>query len=325
MEQIEAVDYAVVTATEINEKNGTTFLEANTVSVNFNEIKMKHHIPVFIKDNEPVISQKEFIESMIEVASAVYCNERLSGPIVRVSHPIKGRIPDAKDKPAADLREHEKTIFYERMAFSVQIPTISDTIDGNELILTFGGVKSYAADNLYSKKGGDEHFSIFIGFQNTVCTNMKIWTDGLMNNLKVRSIGELKMCMEQLLRNYNSSYHLYHMKQLANYSITEREFASIIGRCRMYLHLPNAAKSNLPSLLFGDNQVNVVCRDYFKDKSFCKDGHGNINLWRLYNLFTGANKSSYIDTFLERSVNAFDFVENIKHSVEGKSTNWFLN
>lgn len=221
--------------------------------------------------------------------------------------------------------EHEKTIYYERMAFSVQIPTLFDTIDGNELVLTFGGVKSYAADNLYSRKGGDEHFSIYIGFQNTVCTNMKIWTDGLMNNIKVRGIGELKMCMEQLLRNYNSSYHLYYMKQLVNFSITEKEFASVIGRCRMYQHLPHASKSKLPALLFGDNQVNAVCKDYFRDKSFCRDENGNINLWRLYNLFTGANKSSYIDTFLERSVNAFDFVENIKHAVEGKSTNWFLN
>ncbi len=324
MEQIEAVDYAVVIATEINEKKGTNFLEANTVSVSLNEIKMDHLIPVF-KNNQPVISQNDFIQSMIDVASNVYCNETISGPIVRVSHPIKGRIPDAKDKPASDLMEHEKTIFYEKMAFSVQIPTISDTIDGNKLILTFGGVKSYASDNIYSRNGGDECFSIYVGFQNTVCLNSKIWSDGLVENFKVRSIGELKMCMEQLLRNYNSSYHLYHMKQLANYSITEKEFACVIGRCRMYQHLPHAAKSHLPSLLFGDNQVNAVCKDYFRDKSFCKDEHGNINLWRLYNLFTGANKSSYIDTFLERSVNAFDFVENIKHAVEGKSTNWFLN
>ncbi|WP_343671721.1 DUF3871 family protein [Chitinophaga sp.] len=36
-----------------------------------------------------------------------------------------------------------------------------------------------------------------------------------------------------------------------------------------------------------------------KDDSFCREVDGSINLWTLYNLFTGANKSSYIDTFLE--------------------------
>lgn len=97
MLQIETIDYVDVIETETKPQSGTSFLEANTVAVNFNEIKMSHHIPVFVKDNEPVISQKEFIEAMIEIAANVYSDETISSPIVRVSHPIKGRIPDAKD------------------------------------------------------------------------------------------------------------------------------------------------------------------------------------------------------------------------------------
>jgi hypothetical protein len=45
----------------------------------------------------------------------------------------------------------------------------------------------------------------------------------------------------------------------------------------------------------------------------------------LYNLFTGSNKSSYIDTFVDRSVNAYQFVEGIRWALQKKETNWFLN
>ena len=50
-----------------------------------------------------------------------------------------------------------------------------------------------------------------------------------------------------------------------------------------------------------------------------------FNLWNVYNLFTGANKQSYVDTFLDRGVNAFEFVENLAHSIESKANSWFLN
>ena len=72
-------------------------------------------------------------------------------------------------------------------------------------------------------------------------------------------------------------------------------------------------------------QMNMVVKDFYKDNSFWRDVKGNINLWKLYNLFTGANKSSYIDSFLDRSVNAFQLVEQIKWGLEGKNNNWYLN
>jgi hypothetical protein len=54
-------------------------------------------------------------------------------------------------------------------------------------------------------------------------------------------------------------------------------------------------RSGLGTVLFGDQQINTVVRDFYKDSSFSRDSFGNINLWKLYNLLTGANKSSYIE------------------------------
>jgi hypothetical protein len=67
------------------------FIEANTVESSLNEISNTHIIPVFIKDNEPVISQVDFIESASQIVSEIYHGEHILKPNVRLSHPIKGR------------------------------------------------------------------------------------------------------------------------------------------------------------------------------------------------------------------------------------------
>ena len=301
------------------------FILANTVAVTLDEIRQNHIIPVFIKDNETVISHVDFIDVMNDVVNDVYSHEVILAPNIRSSHPIKGRIPEAKDKPANALHEHEKTLYYERMMFVIEVPSIYTDINGNTLSLTIGGVKALNLDNLYSRKGADEHFKIFIGFKNSVCTNLCVWSDGYMGDLKVTSYGGLKTAVRIMLENYNGNFHLQQMKALGNMFITEQQFAHLIGRCRMYQHLPFQIKNEVPQMLFGDTQLNLVCKDYYKDDSFCKDADGNINLWKLYNLFTGANKSSYIDNFLDRNVNAYHFVEKLRFALKDGSNNWFLN
>src|SRR6478609_4884317 len=69
------------------------FIQANTIASSLEEIKEKHIIPVFIKDNEPVISHVEFIETMQQVAEEVFSQEIILKPTVRLSHPVMGRIP----------------------------------------------------------------------------------------------------------------------------------------------------------------------------------------------------------------------------------------
>ncbi len=319
-------DIAVIEPEEIIElESDRTFINANTITGSLAEVQQQHIIPVFAKDNEPLISHGDFIQATQEITSQVFAGETILRPLIRLSHPIKGRIPEAKDKPANELKEHEKTLYYERMAFVLEIPSITEVVDDNPLSLMVGGVKSYGQDNLYSKKGGDEHFKVFIGFQNKVCTNLCIWTDGFIGDLKVKNLGMLKASIKTLLESYNQNLHIFHLKQLSKYTLTEHQFATLLGRCRMYPHLPTIQKEGIPPLLFGESQISAICKDYYRDKSFCRDNQGNINLWKLYNLFTGVNKSTYIDQFTERSVNAFEFAEQIRWALEGKGENWYLN
>jgi hypothetical protein len=111
-----------------------------------------------------------------------------------------------------------------------------------------------------------------------------------------------------------------------NYSLNERQFAQLIGKARLYNYLPKEEKIVLPELLLNDNHFNSIAKDYFADKSFCKNNDGTINLWNVFNLLTGANKSSYVDTFLDRSVSAFGFAEGVSKAINGDSQyRWFLS
>lgn len=315
---------AVVDAIEVEHPVGN-FIEANTTPCMLNELSNEHIIPVFIKDNEPVISHTEFVQAAVKAVSEVFKEEVTLTPNIRVSHPVKGRVPEARNKPAIELLEHEKTIYYERMAFTIEVPSIHSEVDGNMLNLTIGGVKAYNLDNLYARSGTDQHFKVFIGFKNMVCTNLCVSTDGYISNLKVKNVQQLYNAIFLLLKDYNAVELAHKFQAFSEYSLTEKQFANLVGRCRMYRHMPDRKKSELPSLMFGDSQINAVCKDFYSDNSFCSNPDGSINLWKLYNLFTNANKSSYVDYFMDRNVNAFELIQELQTALQDKSDCWYLN
>ncbi|HUZ59906.1 MAG TPA: DUF3871 family protein [Hanamia sp.] len=312
----------IVTEQRIIKRN--SFIEANTTEGNLQEIQHNHIIPVYA-NNEPLISHADFIDVRVSSVKDGFGSEEILAPEIRVSHPVMGRVPEAKDKRVDQLEEWEKTLYYQKMAFIIEIPSIHSDIDGNTLSLTIGGVRSFAEENLSCRSATDQHFRVFIGFKNTVCCNMCVWTDGYLNDIKVKTLGQLKGVIRSLFESYNKNYQLLHLEKLAEYSITEQQFAQVVGKCRMYQHLPTSAKREIAPILFGDQQMSTVVRDFYNDQSFCRDSDGNINLWRLYNLLTGSNKSSYIDRFLDRSVNAYNFTEQIRWALEGKNESWYLN
>lgn len=300
------------------------FIEANTIQCSLDEIRDKHLIPTF-RNNERLISIAEFIETVYKVIGKQYDGEQILPPNIRLSHPIKGRIPEAKHKQVSELEEWETTLFYERCAFVIEIPSITTTIGDNTLSLMAGGIKSYNLDQVNGKESSNQHFQFFIGFLNKVCSNGVLWNDGYSKLVTVRQLSELHLMIHSLFQQYNSSHHLHHLRRLNELEITEKQFAQIVGRARLYPHLPGNIKNGIPPLLLGDAQLNQVVRDYYKDESFCRQENGNINLWKLYNLFTSATKNSYIDSFIERNVNSYHFVENVRWAIENQSHNWFLN
>ena len=301
------------------------FIEANTKEVTIEHLKNDCVVPVFSKDNEITISHPSFIETVWEAANRVFPNETIECPAIRVSHVIKGRTPEAIHKPVKDLLETDKTIYYERMMFCFEVPTIHEDIMGNRLNLTIGGVRAYNHENLYSKKGV-EKFKVFIGFKNMVCCNMCVSTDGYKSELKVMSINDLFNSAMQLFQEYNISKHLYYMSALKESYMTEQQFAQFLGKSRLYQYLPTEQKRRLPQMLMTDTQINLVAKAYYNDDNFAlPDNSIEISMWNVYNLLTGANKSSYIDNFLDRAYNATQLAEGLNKALYGESEySWFI-
>ena len=81
---------------------------------------------------------------------------------------------------------------------------------------------------------------------------------------------------------------------------------------------------------FTDSHINAIAKAYYADENFSRvitseNRASDIDLWRVYNLFTGANKSSYIDTFLDRSLNASNLIDGIGRALDGDSEySWFI-
>lgn len=319
------ISHTPVVLAENGDNQPSPFIIANTTEATLHHLQNDCIIPVFSKDNEKTIAHQEFIEVVLNAVQKVFSHHSITEPEIRVSHQIKGRIPSAIHKPVKELLEHEKTIYYERMAFIIKVPTITDIVNGNELSLTIGGVRSYNLENLYNKKSL-ERFKFFIGFQNQICMNMCINTDGFVEDMRVGSSQDLYSKVLETMQNYNAELHLMEMKELTHDYLSEHQFAQLIGRSRLYQHLPKSEKQNIPLLNFNDSHINTMAKDYYEDKNFCRQEDGRINLWDVYNLFTQANKSSYIDTFLDRNLNAFEFSKGIQKALNGSSDyHWFLS
>ena len=301
------------------------FIEANTKEVTIEHLKEDCIVPVFSKDNEITISHPNFIEAVWEAANRVFPSESIELPEIRVSHIIKGRTPEAIYKPVKDLLEEDKTIYYERMMFCFEIPTIHEDIAGNRLNLTIGGVRSYNHENLYSKKGM-EKFKLFIGFKNLVCCNMCVSTDGFKSELKVMDVHSLFNAAIQLFQDYNVAKHLHYMGAFKDSYMTEHQFAQFLGKCRLYQYLPNEQKRILPQMLMTDTQIGIVAKSFYHDDNFSlPDNQREISMWNVYNLLTGANKTSYIDNFLARAYNATQLADGLNKALYGDNEySWFI-
>ena len=300
------------------------FIESNTTEVTLDHLRNECIIPVFSKDNEVCISHQSFIESVYEATKDFYHGETIESPDIRVSHIVKGRIPEAINKRTDQLLESDKTMYYERMIFNIEIPTIHQDVNGNQLHLSITGCKSYGRDNLSGKMTAQK-FSIAVGFLNLACTNQCLSTDGYKEEIRATSSRDLYQFTLDLFSQYNVAKHIHLMRSLGDTMLTEHQFCQILGRMRLYNYLPQHQQKELPRLLITDSQINNVAKQYIHDDNFAGN-NGKLSMWKFYNLITGANKNSYLDSFLGRSVNAtevaFGLTEALNHKDEAYS--WFI-
>ncbi|MBT9862810.1 DUF3871 family protein, partial [Bacteroides xylanisolvens] len=114
---------AVIIEEPVIKQKRPLFIEANTIEASLEHLRNDCIIPVFAKDNEATLSHVAFIEAVQDATNTFFSGEQIE----------------------------------------FEVPTIYETVHGNRLTLTIGGVRAYNHTNLYSKKGA-ERFKVFIGF-----------------------------------------------------------------------------------------------------------------------------------------------------------------
>ena len=320
----EYAEEAVIIEEPVKPKRVNHFIEANSVEVTLDHLKNDNVIPVFSKDNELTISHPQFIETVWEAANSFYSGEQIEQPDIRCSHVVKGRRPESINKPKNLLTEADTTQYYERCAFAIDIPSIYEDVFGNRLNLSIVGVRALNRENLATKKS-PELFRLAVSFKNTVCCNMCVFTDGYKDDIKVMSTKELFRATLELLNNFNTAKNIHLLQTLGNSYLTEHQFCQLLGRMRLGQSLPQGYQKDIPKMLITDSQINTVAKAYINDKNFGSLGN-DISMWKLYNLLTGANKSSYIDSFLDRAVNATEIATGINAALHGDTKyKWFID
>ena len=308
---------------QILEPTSVNFLEANTNAITLEELAEQCVVPTWA-NQELTISHQDFISTVRDAACNVFAGETINTPDIRVSHIVRGRIPSALGKRSSELLESEKTQFYQRLAFAFTIPSLHECIDGQRLELCIGGVRNYSDLNLYRANRGMEKFTIFIGWRVNVCSNQVLTGDGVRLAIEVMSLHDLYRAVVDLFDSFNFEKDIQLLQTLTQTRLTETQFAQIVGRMRLYQALPSYQQRRVPKLLITDSQINNVCRDYYSNPNFgAKDS--SISMFDFHNLLTEANKSSYIDSYVQRGINATEVTVGICKALQGDSEySWFL-
>ena len=299
------------------------FLEANTNAITLEELAEQCVVPTWA-NQELTISHQDFISTVHDAACNVFSGQTINSPEIRVSHIVRGRTANSLHKRTSELLESEKTQFYQRLAFAFTIPSLHECIDGQRLELCVGGVRNYSDLNLYRSNRGMEKFTVFIGWRVHVCSNQVLTGEGVRLNLEVMSLHGLYKAVLDLFSGFNLDRDIQLLQSLTQTRLSERDFAQIIGRMRLYQALPSYLQRKLPKLLITDSQINNVCRDYYSNPNF---GHkdNTISMFDFHNLLTEANKSSYIDSYVQRGVNATEITVGIGRALQEESEySWFL-
>lgn len=317
----------IITDEIITDEPHPNFIESNTQAISLAEIADKCIVPTF-SDNTLTISHQDFCMATYKAAENIFGG--LSPIECRVSHPINGRVPTALHKKATELTDDEKTIYYQRLAWIAKVSSCTRNIDGQEIHLTIGGVRSYSDDKLYNRPSALK-FKVFVGWQLRVCSNLMVQTDGFSGTIDCMTSADIHQKALELFSRFNpeKDNNLNALAQLLDTRLTEDQFCHIIGRMRLLQALPVAQQKALPQVLLGDQAINETVRQYVGNKNFGrKEGSDGISTWDFMQLLTESAKGSYIDRWLDRNANAIEFASGIRKALryeDKEGYDWFLN
>jgi hypothetical protein len=124
-------------------------------------------------------------------------------------------------------------------------------------------------------------------------------------SLEVFSSDEIMNSVKELFGAFEHELALQSLKKLNDVVLSQQEFEKYIGKVRLLYYNPELHQKDW----LGDQQMGHVVKGYFNNSNFSSNTDGSISLWNVYNLMTEANKSSYIDRFIPKSMQIRNMIE----------------
>ena len=102
-------------------------------------------------------------------------------------------------------------------------------MNGEEVNLCIGGVRSLNEENLYARKS-PEKFKIFIGWRVRVCSNLMLTNDGLTGRLEVMSDTDIYSSALRLFQDFKPEQNLRLLENLGRTKISQERRCGIGGK-----------------------------------------------------------------------------------------------
>ena len=303
-----------------------SFIEGSANAITLSDLTTLCTVPTW-PDNTLVTSHQDFINTVRRAAQDVFPNESISEPEIRVSHAQHGRVPTALRKKTSELLPSETTLWYQRMCFCIVVSK-KDTVSGNEVHLTVGGVRAMNTENLASSRK-IEKYKLFIGWRVRVCSNLCIFGDAMIDKLECTSTAEIYERACKLFQGFDPETNRQKLESLTKTTLTLEDFTHVIGKFRLYEAMSPAQRNKLalPNVLLGDQSINSATRAFLANPNFGVGDGNSINGWQFLNLLNESVKfSSYIDRFLQKNVSATDTAVGICEAISGIDNKyaWFI-
>lgn len=302
------------------------FIEGPSQAVSLVELTQESILPSYA-DGEIVIPPGQIIQAIILAAHDAMPDDRFAEPEIRASHLVQGRIGSAIYKRKEDLLESDKTKYWERMCFCVEVVSRRSTILQEPVSLTFGACRSLQNLNFHGRKGV-EPVSIYIANRCRICSNLLIsLEDGLKDCVLCSGPEDIYTAAYQLFSQFNADENAETLSGLGRTSISASAFAHVIGKLRVYSCLSTADKKKLPfNIEIGDSQAFEATRQ-FVNGHFGLNGRDSIDLFQALNIFNTGVKNSYIHNFLTKNANCTSLVMGLQRSIEGTNHDydWLLS
>lgn len=158
---------------------------------------------------------------------------------------------------------------------------------------------------------------------------MMLTCDGLTDKIECMTEADIYQHALELFKNFNEARAIDALRHLSDTTMTTEQFCQFIGRCRLYMALSESQRKalELPKILLGDTQLNAATRGFVNNTNFGLNGEDAITCWQLLQLLNESVKTSYIDTWADRNLNATSIALGVQRTIrgDGNDFSWFLN